>query len=113
MTGLRPNTIDCFGLKDDFRTVKPDAVTLGQFFQQRDYYVGRVGKIYHYNNPSSIGTDGHDDAPTWQERFNPKGIDKTREGEIIYYPGGKPFKDSGKKKGLEGTGVFSTTMIWK
>lgn len=87
MSGLRPNTTGFVHLRDDIRKLKPDTVTMGQFFQQKGYYVGRVGKIYHYGNPSGIGTDGHDDALTWQERFNPAGIDKLQEENIIRYPG--------------------------
>ncbi len=96
MSGLRPNTTGFVHLTDDIRKLKPDTVTMGQFFQQKGYYVGRVGKIYHYGNPSEIGTNGHDDALTWQERFNPAGIDKLQEKNIIRYPGGT----SGRKNGL-------------
>lgn len=85
MTGMRPNTINNFRLSDKLRAKNPDVVTLGQFFKQKGYYSGRVGKIYHYGNPSEIGTNGHDDEATWTERFNPAGIDKTREDEIISY----------------------------
>lgn len=85
MTGMRPNTIGNFTLSDSLRARKPDVVTLGQFFKQKGYYSGRVGKIYHYNNPSSIGTNGHDDERTWTERFNPVGIDKSQEDKIISY----------------------------
>lgn len=96
MTGLRPNTTGFVHLRDNLRQLKPDAFTLGQFFQQKGYYVGRVGKIFHYGNPSEIGTNGHDDALTWQERFNPAGIDKLHEENIVRYPGGK----KGRKGGL-------------
>jgi uncharacterized sulfatase len=96
MTGMRPNSIGCFTLKDSLRTRKPNIVTLGQFFKNRGYYSGRVGKIYHYGNPSQIGTNGHDDEQTWTERFNPAGIDKTKEENIIRYPGGR----TGRKNGL-------------
>ena len=105
MTGLRPNTTDCFGLGDNFRKKHPDAVTLGQFFQNKGYYVGRVGKIYHYGNPSQIGTNGNDDELSWQERFNPQGIDSLQEDEIIRYPGGK--KGNPDKK--ENLGI---SMAW-
>ncbi len=96
MTGLRPNSTGVFTLSDHFRHRNPDVVTLGQFFKNKGYYSGRVGKIYHYGNPTQIGTDGQDDPPTWTERFNPAGIDRTQEENIIRYPGGK----SGKKGGL-------------
>ncbi|MCF3649399.1 sulfatase [Synoicihabitans lomoniglobus] len=96
MSGLRPTTTGFVRLKDDLREKVPDVVTLGQFYRQRDYYVGRVGKIFHYGNPSDIGTDGHDDAASWMERFNPAGIDRTQEENIIRYPGGS----TGRKNGL-------------
>ncbi|WP_242094487.1 sulfatase [Aestuariivivens sediminicola] len=96
MTGLRPNTTKFLGNRDSIRKLKPDVETMGQFFQKKGYYVGRVGKIYHYNNPSAIGTDGHDDTLSWHERFNPKGIDKIHEDRIIRFPGGT----TGRKGGL-------------
>ena len=96
MSGLRPNTTGFVHLRDDLRELRPNVTTMGQYFSNKGYYVGRVGKIYHYNNPSSIGTDGHDDTLTWQERFNPAGIDKTQDDKIIRFPGGT----TGKKGGL-------------
>ena len=96
MSGLRPNTTGFVNLNDNLRKLKPDVVTLGQFFMNKGYYSGRVGKIYHYGNPGEIGTDGHDDTLTWQERFNPAGIDKIHEDSIIRFPGGK----TGKKENL-------------
>ena len=98
MSGLRPNTTDCFSLGDNIRNKRPDTLTLGQFFQDKGYYVGRVGKIYHYGNPSQIGTNGNDDKLSWQERFNPQGIDSLQEDEIIRYPGGKKGNPDKKEK---------------
>jgi uncharacterized sulfatase len=78
MTGLRPDQTRVFDLRYDFREGLKDAVTLPQLFSRHGYYTARVGKIYHYGNPGQIGTDGLDDAASWQERFNPAGIDKTK-----------------------------------
>ena len=102
MSGLRPDTTGFLNNKDDLRKLKPDTITMGQFFQQKGYYVGRVGKIFHYGNPGQIGTNGHDDPLSWQERFNPAGIDKLQEEKIIRYPEGKGgYKDK-----------LGTSMSW-
>ncbi len=83
MTGMRPDQIKVYDLDRHFREEKPDAVTLSQAFIKDGYLSVRVGKIYHYNVPRSIGTDGHDDAPSWQLKVNPKGRDKTDE-HLVY-----------------------------
>ncbi|HEY0076085.1 MAG TPA: sulfatase, partial [Abditibacteriaceae bacterium] len=78
------DTTRTFNLQYHFRQGLPDVVTLSQFFKNNGYYAARVGKIYHYGNPGEIGTDGLDDAPSWTEKFNPAGRDKTvLEPEII------------------------------
>ena len=79
MTGLRPDTIKVYDLDRHFRDEVPDAVTLSQQFMKHGWWAGRVGKIYHYNVPASIGTDGFDDPPSWQNTINPIGRDKTDE----------------------------------
>ena len=79
MTGLRPDTIKVYDLDRHFRDEVPDAVTLSQQFMKHGWWAGRVGKIYHYNVPASIGTDGFDDPPSWQKTVNPIGRDKTDE----------------------------------
>jgi iduronate 2-sulfatase len=79
MTGLLPDHTTVYDLKKHFRSVKPDVVTLGQYFQKQGYFAARVGKIYHYGNPGEIGTPGLDDAPTWNLAMNPRGRDKDEE----------------------------------
>jgi len=83
MTGLRPDTIKVYDLDRHFRDEVPKAVTLSQTFMRNGWWAGRVGKIYHYNVPASIGTDGFDDPPSWQKAVNPKGRDKTDEALIF------------------------------
>lgn len=83
MTGLRPDETRVYDLKKHFRETKPDVVTLGQAFQKAGYFTARVGKIYHYGNPGQIGTNGLDDEPTWNQRFNPSGRDKAEEDKLV------------------------------
>ncbi|MEZ6126717.1 MAG: sulfatase [Planctomycetaceae bacterium] len=83
MTGLRPDRIRVYDLDRHFRDEVPDVVTLPQAFQKAGYFAGRIGKIYHYNVPAAIGTDGFDDPPSWNLTVNPKGRDKADEALIF------------------------------
>jgi uncharacterized sulfatase len=98
MTGLRPDTLDMHTLKNELRQKNPDVITLGQMFRNNGYFSARAGKIFHYGNPSQIGTNGNDDPATWDERYNPAGIDKTQEEHITRY---------GRK-----TGGLGISMAW-
>ena len=64
------------------RTTVPDVITIGQRFRQQGYRSVRIGKIYHYDNPSSIGTSSADDIYTWDQTINPYGRDKIEEYKI-------------------------------
>lgn len=83
MTGLRPDEIKVYDLDRHFREEVPDVVTLSQQFKNAGWFSARVGKIYHYNVPASIGTDGFDDPPSWDLTVNPRGRDKDEE-HLIY-----------------------------
>ncbi len=44
----------------------PSHVSLPQAFRQHGYFAARLGKLYHYGVPCSIGADGHDDPGSWE-----------------------------------------------
>jgi arylsulfatase A-like enzyme len=86
MTGLAPDTTRCFDLNTDFRNTISETVTLSQLYQKNGYFTGRSGKIYHYNNPSEIGTPGFDDPASWHQVSYPAGYDRTHdEGLVTFY----------------------------
>ena len=64
------------------RNAVPDVITMGQRFRQQGYQSVRIGKIFHYDNPSAIGTSGTDDIHTWDQTINPYGRDKVEEFKI-------------------------------
>ena len=83
MTGLSPDRTRVYGNRRHFRESLPDAISLGQLFRKNGYYSARVGKIYHYNNPEQIGTDGLDDPITWDWTFDPCGVDHLKEESLV------------------------------
>jgi uncharacterized sulfatase len=83
MTGLRPDHTEVYDLERHFRESRPEVVTLPQRFAAAGYFTARVGKIFHYDVPADIGTDGFDDAPSWRLTVNPKGRDKTEESRVF------------------------------
>lgn len=103
LTGRRPDAIGIYDLKTHFRDTTPGVVTLPELFRKSGYYTARVGKIYHYGNPGQIGTNGLDDAQSWDERFNPKGRDKTEEHLIINHTPKRGLGSSLSLLAMDGT----------
>ncbi len=99
MTGMAPDTTRVYDLQTHFREAIPDVVTLPQLFQKNGYFAARAGKIYHYGVPSQIGTNGLDDAPSWNHVVNPNGVDHTKEEPLLTHL-------TPQRKGLGSTVAF-------
>lgn len=71
MTGKYPYNSGMYSNYQDWRKVPmlEDAITLGQYFRQNDYYAAGAGKIYHY---SHIAPRTWDDYFPSQEQNMPK-----------------------------------------
>lgn len=117
MTGLRPDRIRVYDLDRHFRDEVPDVVTLPQAFQSAGYSAMRIGKIYHYNVPNSIGTNGLDDSLSWNETVNPKGRDVADEALIFNAEPHRPISGSLSWLAAEGSdeeqtdGMIATEAI--
>src|SRR4051812_46492317 len=85
LTGLNPNST---GIMMSgalmFRQTIPSQVSLPQAFRLAGYFAARIGKMYHYNVPTSIGTAGHDDPASWELESNPAGVDRLVEEPSIH-----------------------------
>ncbi len=79
LTGLYPNSSGILSNAQIFRQTIPAHVSLPQAFRQAGYFAARIGKLYHYNVPKSVGTNGHDDPASWELELNPAGVDRLEE----------------------------------
>lgn len=84
LTGLYPNSSGILANAQIFRQTIPRHVSLPQAFRQAGYFAVRIGKLYHYNVPKSIGTNGHDDPGSWEMELNPAGCDRLLEEPDIF-----------------------------
>ncbi|MAJ98301.1 MAG: DUF4976 domain-containing protein [Flavobacteriales bacterium TMED288] len=82
MTGMYTNQTKITENNMNLRNSVPDVITLGQRFRQQGYQSVRIGKVFHYDNPSAIGTSGNDDIYSWDQTVNPYGRDKIEEYKI-------------------------------
>jgi choline-sulfatase len=79
LTGLYPNSTGILANAQIFRQSVPERISLPQAYRLEGYLAGRIGKLYHYGVPNSIGTDGHDDPASWELELNPAGVDRLEE----------------------------------
>jgi iduronate 2-sulfatase len=84
LTGLYPNSTGILSNAQIFRQTIPEHHSLSQAFRLEGYLAARVGKLYHYNVPKSVGTDGHDDPGSWEIELNPAGVDRLEEEKDIF-----------------------------
>ena len=84
LTGLHPNSTGILANSQIFRQTIPSHHSLPQAFRLEGYFAGRIGKLYHYNVPKSIGTNGHDDPGSWELELNPAGCDRLEEEPHIF-----------------------------
>ena len=91
------------------------SISMPQAFRLPGYFAARIGKLYHYDVPRSIGTNGHDDPGSWELELNPAGVDRLEEQPQIFTltPGqfggtlswyASPKSDEYHTDGLDGRG---------
>ena len=84
LTGLYPNSTGILRNSEIFREYIPGHDSLSQAFRRAGYFAARIGKLYHYNVPKSVGTNGHDDPGSWELELNPAGCDRLEEEGDIF-----------------------------
>jgi iduronate 2-sulfatase len=84
LTGLYPNSTGILLNSQIFRQTIPRQISLPHAFRREGYFAARIGKLYHYNVPKSVGTNGHDDPGSWELELNPAGCDRLLEESDIF-----------------------------
>jgi len=79
LCGLYPDSTGIIRNAEIFRDTIPQRVSLPQAFRQSGYFAARIGKLYHYHVPFSVGSNGHDDPDSWEMEINPAGCDRLIE----------------------------------
>ena len=118
LTGLYPNTTGILRNAEIFRQTIPEHVSLPQAFRQAGYFAARIGKLYHYNVPRSVGTNGHDDPASWELELNPAGVDRLEEEPDIFtltpgrFGGTLSWYASPKADGFHTDGMMAADAEW-
>jgi arylsulfatase A-like enzyme len=81
MTGIRPDSLQCWHLRDHHRGALPDVVTMPQYFHEFGYHTVSIGKIFHNHVPDSISFDEPDLRP--DEYKTPEMV--SRDAESFHY----------------------------
>ncbi len=84
LTGLYPNSTGILANAQLFRQTIPSQISLPQAFRLSGYFGARIGKLFHYHVPKSVGTNGHDDPGSWELELNPAGVDRMEEEPHIF-----------------------------
>jgi iduronate 2-sulfatase len=90
LTGRRPNATGVLTnpnasrpMSPHFREKLPQTITLPQLFRTNGWFAARVGKLYHYGVPLTIGTGALDDYSSWDLAINPRGRDREIHDRIF------------------------------
>jgi iduronate 2-sulfatase len=118
LTGLYPNSSGILSNGQIFRQTIPSHHSLPQAFRLAGYFAGRIGKLYHYNVPRSIGTNGHDDPGSWELELNPAGCDRLEEEPNIFslvpgqFGGTLSWYASPKSDQYHTDGLLAADAVW-
>lgn len=118
LTGLYPDATGILRNGEIFRQTIPNHVSLPQAFRLAGGWAVRIGKLYHYGVPTSIGTSGNDDPASWEVQFNPAGVDRLLEEPDIFalVPGrfGATLSWYASPRGdlLHTDGILATEAAW-
>jgi iduronate 2-sulfatase len=92
LSGLRPDTLECYTNADKFRRTRPDAVTLPQAFERAGYHTVSIGKVYDARNRDPGG---------WSEEMMPsneKEIYALEENRKLYHDNNERYTAASNKE---------------
>jgi arylsulfatase A-like enzyme len=103
LTGMRPDTTGVIDLFTHFRDVRPEAVTLPQFFAEKGYRTWGTGKIFHASRPH----DPDDQSYSWNEGYEPPEKEDWIDPETLRAIAVK--REKAREEGLSGLDFYSAT----